>query len=98
MLTNFRAQRAATHLRPQVHATALGETIEYILPPNQQNACDHLTVGSCPLSANEDATYRFVFPITAIYPPIPVSVQLTIWDHTNQHVFCAVIDIHVRIR
>lgn len=98
MNVNFRAPRGASQLRPQVFATALGETIEYTLPPNQREACDHLVTGSCPLSENEDATYRFVFPITAIYPPIPVSVELTIFDHLSQHVFCAVINIHVRLR
>ncbi|KAG4074479.1 hypothetical protein HA402_015768 [Bradysia odoriphaga] len=98
MNVDFRSLRAASNLRPQVFATALGETIEYNLPPNQREACDHLITGSCPLSVNEDATYRFVFPITAIYPPIPVTVELTLWDQLNQHVFCALIDIHVRLR
>ncbi|KAJ6644496.1 NPC intracellular cholesterol transporter 2 [Pseudolycoriella hygida] len=98
MYTDMRTERPANELRPQVFATALGQTIEYFLPPNQQNACDHLTVGSCPLSANEDATYRFSFPITPVYPPIPVTVELSLFDHTNQVVFCALIDIHVRLR
>lgn len=98
MQVDFRAARPATSLRPQVFATALGATVEYNLPPQFANGCNHLHAGSCPLSVNEDATYGFAFPITSVYPPIPVSVELTLWDHTNQHVFCAVVDIHVRLR
>lgn len=98
MNTDFRATRGASSLRPQVFATALGETIEYLLPPAHREGCNNLSVGSCPLSVNEDATHTFVFPITAVYPPIPVSVQLTVFDQLNQGVFCAIIDIHVRLR
>lgn len=97
MISHFRAYGGANTLRPHVLATALGVTIEYPLPPDQQNACNHLSIGSCPLSVNEDATYNFVFPITSVYPPIPVSVQLTLYNHAGQPVFCAIIDIHVRI-
>lgn len=98
MEVNFRSERGSSQLRPQVFATALGTTIEYNLPPQFANGCNHLIVGSCPLSVNEDATYRFVFSVTAVYPPIPVTVELTLWDHNSQHVFCAEIDIHVRLR
>ncbi len=98
MEVDFRSERVASALRPQVFATALGATIEYNLPPEHQNACNHLQIGSCPLSAGEDTTYRFVFRVTAVYPPIPVTVELTLFDHASQAVFCAEIDIHVRIR
>lgn len=89
---------AATSLRPIVWATALGQTIEYVLPPDQQNACNHLNRGSCPTSQDEDVTYRFVFPITPIYPPIPVTVQLTLVNHANATIFCKQTDIIVRLR
>lgn len=98
MEVEFRSQRPASALRPQVFATALGATIEYVLPVELRNACNHLRVGSCPLSGNEDVTYRFVFGVTNVYPPIPVTVELTLFDQASQHVFCAEIDIHVRLR
>lgn len=97
-IADFSHPTTASSLRPQVFATALGTTIEYVLPPNQREACDHLSTGSCPLAPNEAATYRFVFPITSIYPPIPVSVELTLRDQASNVVFCAIIDIHVRLR
>lgn len=98
MNIGFRAAVAAISLTPQVFATALGTTIEYTLPPLHQNACNHLSVGSCPLSPNEDVTYRFVFAITAVYPPIPVTVELTVVNHDGTILFCGLIDIHVRLR
>lgn len=97
MEIDFRSP-AATSLRPIVFATALNQTIEYTLPPAHQNACNHLTRGSCPVSQDEDLTYRFVFPITAIYPPIPVTVQLTLVNEANQVAFCKITDIIVRLR
>lgn len=97
MEVDFRSV-AAQSLRPQVFATALGQTIEYTLPPAHQNACNHLSRGSCPVSQDEDITYRFVFPITNIYPPIPVTVQLTLFNQDNQPVFCKITDIIVRLR
>lgn len=98
MEVDFRSLRTASALRPQVFATALGATIEYNLPPQFANGCNHLPRGSCPLSVNEDATYRFVFTVTPVYPPIPVTVELTLFDQENQAVFCSLIDIHVRLR
>lgn len=98
MEIDFRSVRGAATLRPQVFATALGATIEYNLPPQFANGCNHLLQGSCPLSVNEDATYRFVFSVTTVYPPIPVTVELALLDQNNEAVFCSLIDIHVRLR
>jgi len=98
MIVDFRALQSSVTLRPRVFATALGVTIEYTLPIEHQNACNHLTTGSCPLSANEDITYGFVFPITSVYPPIPVTVEITLHGDNDHHVFCAIADIHVRLR
>lgn len=98
MQIDFRAPSIAMTLRPVVLATALGVTIEYPLDPSFHNACNHLIGGSsCPLEANEDATYNFVFGVETYYPPIAVAVELSLIDHVGEHVFCSVIDIHVRI-
>lgn len=98
MQIDFRAPAAANTLRPVVMATALGVTIEYPLDISYQNACNHLIEGSsCPLAANEDSTYKFVFRIETYFPPIAVAVELSLIDHDDNHVFCSVIDIHVRI-
>lgn len=98
MQIDFRAPALANTLRPVVMATALGVTIEYPLDPSFNDACNHLIGGSfCPLAANEDATYNFVFHVASYYPPIAVAVELSLIDHAGNHVFCSVIDIHVRI-
>lgn len=98
MQIDFRAPALANTLRPVVMATALGVTIEYPLDPSFNNACNHLIGGSsCPLAAAEDATYNFVFGVDTYYPPIAVAVELSLIDHAGSHVFCTVIDIHVRI-
>lgn len=99
MQIDFRAPALANTLRPVVMATALGATIEYQLNPIFHNACNHLAGGSsCPIAANEDVTYNFVFGVTAFYPPIPVAVELSLINHAGDHVFCTIIDVHVRIR
>lgn len=97
MEVDFRTSAPASQLRPQVYATALNTTIEYVLPPELQNGCNHLKVGSCPLSAKEDATYRFLFSVLKMYPPIRVSVELIMWNELKEVMWCAVIDIQVRI-
>lgn len=96
MEVDFRTSMPASQLRPQVFATALNTTIEYVLPPQLQNGCEHLNRGSCPLSAKEDATYKFVFSVMKLYPAIPVSVELIMWNELKQVMWCAVIDIQVR--
>lgn len=98
MQIDFRAPALANTLRPVVMATALGATIEYQLNPIFHNACNHLTGASCPLAANEDVTYNFTFGVTTFYPPIPVAVELSLYNHNGETVFCSIIDIHVRIR
>jgi len=98
MQVAFRSLNQANTLRPVVMAIALGLTIEYVLPDEHQNACNHLLQGSCPLSASEDAIYHFIFHVEDVYPPIPVTVELRLVDHMNRVVFCVVIDIQVRLR
>lgn len=82
-------------LRPSVRATALGVTVPYQLPAHMQNACNFLSNVNCPLSVGHIPTYHFDFPISHIYPSIPVRVELTLLDDQNRAATCFSIDLRI---
>lgn len=82
-------------LTPTVRATALGVVTPYPLPEELKNGCKALINASCPLDARESATYKIVFPISKIYPTIPVTVELTVSDERGSAVACFAVDIRV---
>lgn len=96
MHIDFRAPFAATGLRPAVVAhVGNQEPVNFPLGLQFRNACNHLVRGRCPLAAGEYATYNFNFPISNIYPPILVGVELTLRDQADRPVFCTIIDVRV---
>lgn len=82
-------------LKPKVMATALGTTIPYILPPDMQNACNHLANANCPLDAGERPTYKFQFYVANIYPSVRVTIELSLIDQRDQTTSCFNIDLSV---
>lgn len=98
MSIDFRAPNGATGLRPTVNAHVGSSSVAFPLPSQFHNACNHLVGSRCPLGINEDATYNFVFPISAVYPPIRVGVELSLNDQAGRPVFCTIIDVQVRRR
>lgn len=95
MEMDFTASNSANTLTPSIRATALGIVTPYPLPEELQNGCNALTNANCPLDARESATYKILFPVSRIYPTIPVTVELTVTDHANRVVACFAVDIRV---
>lgn len=98
MQIDFRSLNAASSLRPVVNAQVGASWVSYPLQPQFHNACSHLVRGSCPLAAQEQATYNFAFSVTPVYPPIRVNVELSLLDQAGRHVICTVIPVQVRTR
>lgn len=92
---DFTTVNGANTLTPSIRATAFGIVTPYPLPEELQNGCNALTNANCPLDARESATYKIIFPISKIYPTIPVTVELTVTDHAGRHVGCFAVDIRV---
>lgn len=83
-------------LKPKVMATAFGTTIPYILPPDMQNACNHLANANCPLDAGERPTYKFNFYVSHIYPSANVLIELSLINNVDQSVSCFTINLAVK--
>lgn len=75
-------------------ATALGVVTNYPLGSNAIT-CNFLQGSSCPLSANEDVTYRLTMPILSIYPLVSLSIEIDLIDQNNNSVSCFVVDAQV---
>ncbi|XP_052890161.1 NPC intracellular cholesterol transporter 2-like [Anopheles moucheti] len=92
---DFTTDRAVTTMTTVPTATALGITAPYPLPAEFANTCAWLEGSSCPLSANEDVTYRLTIPVLPIYPLVSLSIEIDIVDETNESVACFVVDAQV---
>lgn len=98
MEIDFRAPVRALSLRPEIKAQVGNTWVDYPLASGFQNACNDLIRGWCPVDSQEEATYNFRFPVTPVYPPIRVNVEVSLIDHAGRHVFCTVIPVQVRAR
>uniref|UniRef100_A0A182XW59 MD-2-related lipid-recognition domain-containing protein n=1 Tax=Anopheles stephensi TaxID=30069 RepID=A0A182XW59_ANOST len=92
---DFTTDRAVTSMRTVPTATALGITAPYPLPAEFADTCAWLEGSSCPLSANEDVTYRLTIPVLPIYPLVSLSIEIDIVDENEQSVTCFVVDAQV---
>lgn len=89
---DFTAYNGAEKLVPEVVATALGVTLPFPLPDDRTDACLHLIGSSCPLSRNEDVTYKLNMPVLAIYPLVSLTIQIGLKDENNDVVTCFRVD------
>uniref|UniRef100_A0A182PSP0 MD-2-related lipid-recognition domain-containing protein n=1 Tax=Anopheles epiroticus TaxID=199890 RepID=A0A182PSP0_9DIPT len=92
---DFTTDRAVTSMTTVPTATALGITAPYPLPAEFADTCAWLEGSSCPLSANEDVTYRLTIPVLPIYPLVSLSIEIDIVDENEQSVTCFVVDARV---
>ncbi|KAM7363439.1 NPC intracellular cholesterol transporter 2-like isoform 2-T2 [Cochliomyia hominivorax] len=84
-------------LTAKVRATALGVTVPYELPEDVADVCSNLLDGAtCPISKDEDVTFKFNFYVDTHYPEIPVAVEVSLVDEDNESVACFVCDIKVK--
>ncbi|XP_049801930.1 NPC intracellular cholesterol transporter 2-like [Schistocerca nitens] len=92
----FVTERATTSLRPDVLANIGGVEVNYQLP--QQDACQSLVSGSCPLQAGQTAVYSLVINILEMYPKVNLTVQLSLVDESEAVVTCFLVDGEVTDR
>ncbi|XP_055907528.1 NPC intracellular cholesterol transporter 2-like [Eupeodes corollae] len=86
-----------SEMKTLVRATTMGITVPYELPDDVSDACSNLKYGAyCPLYPEEDVTYKFLFPISNIYPEISVKIEISIVDQKKRIVTCFVCDIKVK--
>lgn len=97
MYMTFTPTTSIQALIPRVRATILGLTVPYDLPADQQAACNNLGDASCPLSAGQEITWNVVMPITEVYPPIGVNVEMSLMNEAGQIVACFDVDAIVRV-
>ncbi|XP_053657923.1 NPC intracellular cholesterol transporter 2 homolog a-like [Anopheles marshallii] len=91
---DFTTDRAVTSMTTIATATALNVVTNYPLGTNAVT-CNFLQGSSCPLSANEDVTYRLTMPILAIYPLVSLNIEINVVDQSNNSVTCFVVDAQV---
>uniref|UniRef100_A0A182JWL7 MD-2-related lipid-recognition domain-containing protein n=1 Tax=Anopheles christyi TaxID=43041 RepID=A0A182JWL7_9DIPT len=91
---DFTTDRAVTSMTTIATATALGVVTNYPLGSNAVT-CNFLQGSSCPLSANEDVTYRLTMPILSIYPLVSLSIEINVVDQDNTSLTCFVVDAQV---
>uniref|UniRef100_A0A182S5S7 MD-2-related lipid-recognition domain-containing protein n=1 Tax=Anopheles maculatus TaxID=74869 RepID=A0A182S5S7_9DIPT len=92
---DFTAPFAADNLRTEVVATALGVTAPFELPADRAAACNWLLNAQCPVSVNEDITYRLSMPVLLIYPRVSLIVEINLVDDAGQSLACFLLDARV---
>ncbi|XP_052873558.1 NPC intracellular cholesterol transporter 2-like [Anopheles cruzii] len=95
MEMDFTAPFAATNLRTEVTATALGVTAPFELPADRAAACNWLQNTQCPVSANEDITYRLQMPVLIIYPRVSLILEVNLVDENLRSLACFVLQARV---
>lgn len=75
---------------PRVRATVFGVTVTQDLPQSiQNNPCSILTNGAtCPLQANQAASYALELPIETSTPLVTSDTEITLFGDNNQVIFC----------
>lgn len=67
----------------------------YDLPIDKQNGCNWLIGGSCPLDANEDATYHLQMSVPDV-PTTLVGIVLRVKNSEGRALFCMRVDLDVK--
>ncbi|XP_076751520.1 NPC intracellular cholesterol transporter 2 homolog a [Xylocopa sonorina] len=80
-------------LTPEVKVQLGSITTPYPLP--EQNACNSLTSGQCPLEKGERATYLLKMPVEKAYPKVSLTIQLSLVDEHKKSQACFRIPAHV---
>lgn len=85
-------------IMPRVRATVFGTiTITQELPVEiQRNPCGILeSPHTCPLTANNRASYRLELPVDSTTPLIFSSTEITLFGDNNQVIFCYRLDSQI---
>lgn len=85
---DFVAPRATNGMRATLDIFLGTFRVPYDLPVEQQNACNFLKDGSCPLTPGEFVNYHLSTPAAAPFAGITVDLQLQLADDNGQALIC----------
>ncbi|XP_053671885.1 uncharacterized protein LOC128722087 [Anopheles nili] len=85
---DFVAPRASTGMRASLNIFLGDFRVPYELPVDQQNACNFLEAGDCPVSAGEFINYHLSTPASAPFAGITVDLQLQLSDDSGEPLIC----------
>ncbi|KAI8131018.1 hypothetical protein FF38_03645 [Lucilia cuprina] len=91
---------AVRDINADVQMTTAGIGMSLGLSSERKNVCNNLMFGAyCPMYAEEDATYHLVLDIADHQPEVPVKIEVSIKDSSDDTVFaCFVLDGKIRRR
>jgi ML domain len=87
---DFTTRNAASSIMPRVRARVFGVTITQELPVEiQRNPCSILeSPHTCPLAANQSASYRLELPVESSTPLVSSDTEITLFGDNNEVIFC----------
>lgn len=87
---DFTTRNAARSILPRVRATVFGVNITQELPESiQRNPCGILEAPhTCPLAANQRASYRLELPVESSTPLVSSDTEITLFGDNNEVIFC----------
>lgn len=93
---DFTPKTLATTILPRIRATVFGINFTQELPEEvARNPCGILTRGSCPLPANEQASYSLRIPVDPATPLVTTDTEITLFGDNNEVIFCYRINTRV---
>lgn len=85
----FKTTEEATKLEGSIKAQIAGIWMSWPIPSKSADVCQNLIKGTCPVPANDEATYSLSFKIPGIAPPgTRTVVQLRVIDQNKKAVAC----------
>ncbi|XP_052890889.1 NPC intracellular cholesterol transporter 2-like [Anopheles moucheti] len=85
---DFVAARATNGMRATLDIFLGDFRVPYDLPVAQQNACNFLEAGNCPVTQGEFINYHLSTPAVAPFAGITVDLQLQLADDNGQPLIC----------
>lgn len=90
------APTGALSLAADVWVSVANIHVNYELPIQHRDGCANLAPGfSCPLGFNQFATHLFVFTINPAFPPGLSTIEVSLTNHNDDVVYCAVLNGNV---
>ncbi|XP_037956734.1 NPC intracellular cholesterol transporter 2-like [Teleopsis dalmanni] len=85
-------------IRSKVHVTTMGMELPQGLQEEQSNVCKNLMFGAyCPLYKEEDVVYHLTMSVQEALPEVPVRVEVSLIDETDDEVIaCFITDGRVK--
>uniref|UniRef100_A0A182IP31 MD-2-related lipid-recognition domain-containing protein n=1 Tax=Anopheles atroparvus TaxID=41427 RepID=A0A182IP31_ANOAO len=85
---DFIAPRATNGMRASLDIFLGDFRVPYDLPAVQQNACNFLEAGSCPVAQGEFINYHLSTPASAPFAGITLDLQVQLSDDNGQPLVC----------